>query len=280
MKRVLTGTVWGIALLVMWLCQGTVLRVGLAAMMIEAVREMLQAFKKHGDRVCWWPAMAFALLAMPAYACLGTIEVPIALLVGCCILGMVAVVLRGEADFHALVSTLFPMLYPGLLFLAVFALQDLPDRSAQMCVALTFALPCLCDVAAYEVGSRWGRHKLCPQLSPKKSVEGAVAGLLASMIGAVLLNWMMPYLLGNAEMASELPAWWSMLILGALAGVAGQCGDLVASLVKRYCGIKDYANFLPGHGGIMDRFDSNLLCGSMIYVCFLFMQAIGAVSVL
>lgn len=110
------------------------------------------------------------------------------------------------------------------------------------------------DICAYFSGLLLGRHKLCPGLSPKKTVEGAVGGAA----GAVLLSVLFGYLVCR----ELLP---HCLILGFAASAASQFGDLTASAYKRRMGIKDYGNLIPGHGGIMDRFDSVLFTAPVVY---------------
>jgi phosphatidate cytidylyltransferase len=115
------------------------------------------------------------------------------------------------------------------------------------------------DVAAYYVGSNLGRHALAPRLSPKKSWEGAVGGLLASVGGAVLAHlWFFQRLpLGHA------------IALGLILGVAAIMGDLAESLVKRAAGVKDSSSLIPGHGGLLDRADSLLFAGPLLYYYYL-----------
>lgn len=120
------------------------------------------------------------------------------------------------------------------------------------------------DIMAYFTGYLIGKHKLCPNLSPKKTVEGAVGGLLGGAIacgifGLLFLKPILPH----------------CLIMGASAAAFSQIGDLTASLFKRKMGIKDYGELIPGHGGIMDRFDSILFTAPFIYYYAVFV--IGAV---
>lgn len=270
MKRVITGALWTVMLGVMWYFQGTVMRVILSAMMIEGMREMYCAYNKHGDHTYWWPGMLFAALSMPAYLFFGW-EAACVLMMLCCILGMTCVILHGRADFSALIATVFPLLYPGMMFLLLFRMQDFPvARYSSLSMLLVFLVPAACDVAAYEVGSRVGRHKLCPELSPGKTVEGAAAGLAAAIVASGAISALYPALQSLAGELPEavMPPMWQMLLLGAVAGFAAQIGDLVASLVKRRCGIKDYAQILPGHGGLMDRMDSSLLCTVAVFGYF------------
>ncbi len=104
------------------------------------------------------------------------------------------------------------------------------------------------DVAAYAVGSQLGRHKMAPLISPSKTWEGLMGSVVFAGIAGVLFGM---FLLGTS--------WWVGLILGVALALGGTLGDLVESLIKRDAGIKDMSNFLPGHGGVMDRLDSMLV---------------------
>ncbi len=120
----------------------------------------------------------------------------------------------------------------------------------------------ICDTAAYFGGSYLGRHKLAPTISPKKTVEGAVTGLLFGLLTFVLLGkWWLP----------ELPPtlfWWSGIIVGLL----GQLGDLVESRFKRDAAVKDSSTILPGHGGFLDRFDSFTYVSPFIFLLLYIFQ--------
>lgn len=109
------------------------------------------------------------------------------------------------------------------------------------------------DTFAYFVGTYLGRHKLCPMISPGKTIEGALGGLIGSVIAIVLL--------GNIFKLSMTHS----VIMGLLVGVAAPLGDLVESAIKRFAGVKDSGRILPGHGGILDRFDSILFAVPAIY---------------
>lgn len=110
------------------------------------------------------------------------------------------------------------------------------------------------DIMAYFSGYFFGKHKLCPVISPKKTIEGAVGGTLGSMILCGVFGYFfMPDFLIHC------------LIIGLLGAVVSQFGDLTASIFKRKMGIKDYGNLIPGHGGIMDRFDSVLFTAPLVY---------------
>lgn len=156
------------------------------------------------------------------------------------------------------------MLYTGMLMSSLVLIRGLPgrlvvapfgaaDRGAWL-LLLTAACVWATDTFAYLIGRSYGRRKLAPTVSPNKSFEGALAGLVAAIVaGAALSLWMrLPLPLG--------------LALGALAGVAGQIGDLFESALKRELERKDFGNFMPGHGGILDRFDSLLFVAPLAYL--------------
>ena len=113
------------------------------------------------------------------------------------------------------------------------------------------------DIMAYFTGYAFGKHKLCPNISPKKTIEGSVGGTLGSIILCGVFG---------AIFAQDLLI--HCLIVGLLGGVISQFGDLTASIFKRKMGIKDYGNLIPGHGGILDRFDSVLFTGPLVFYYF------------
>lgn len=117
------------------------------------------------------------------------------------------------------------------------------------------------DTCAYAVGVLIGRHKMTPTLSPKKSIEGAVGGV----VGAALLFVLYTHFAINRYSATELPL-LLVAVLGAAGALVSMVGDLAASAIKRDHGIKDYGKLIPGHGGIMDRFDSVIIAAPLIFI--------------
>lgn len=132
---------------------------------------------------------------------------------------------------------------------------------------LIFIASWLCDTTAYYVGRAFGKTKLCPEVSPKKTVEGSIGGLLGSAIACGIFGIIV------SKYVPEI-AIYHYFIIGAICGVFCQFGDLVASSVKRYVGIKDYSHLIPGHGGILDRFDSILFAAVIVYSYLTFIIAI------
>lgn len=273
LSRMTTGIIVGVVMITLWFLQGVALRIALMLMTILGVWEMYNALSTKGMRPARWVGVLYSVLAMPVYLLLGPVMIT-PLTTACCVLGLATVLFRGEADFESAVGTLFPIFYPGLMFTMLYPIQDLGNPLiASIALGETFLLSFGSDIAAYEIGSRWGRHKLAPKLSPKKTVEGALAGLGGALLVAILTPlifrlislWHEPF----AAYVGTIPALWKFVPMGVLAGIASIVGDLAASMIKRYCGIKDYGTLLPGHGGVLDRVDSVLFNGVVVYTFFL-----------
>jgi len=155
--------------------------------------------------------------------------------------------------------TVFGALFLSTLLGFMVGLRRLGDELGGDLVFLLFLVVWGGDAAAYSVGSKTGRHPLSPRVSPKKTLEGAVAGFLGSLLAALLARaWFFPQL-------RPKDCW----ILGTLLALAGVLGDLVESMWKRGAGAKDSASLVPGHGGILDRCDSLLFGGPILYYYFL-----------
>lgn len=122
---------------------------------------------------------------------------------------------------------------------------------------------CGTDIFAYFIGSKFGKHKLCPNISPKKTVEGAIAGVF----GCVVIFLIYTYFL-NTYGGFRIN-YISISVMAIIISVFSQLGDLVASSIKRSADIKDFGNFLPGHGGILDRIDSLLFAAPVTYYLFI-----------
>jgi phosphatidate cytidylyltransferase len=159
------------------------------------------------------------------------------------------------AMLGSVLGTLFPVIFVGVALSYTVALRAIPGEDGEDLLMLLLACVIAADTAAYYVGSTIGRRRLAPRVSPKKSWEGAVGGVVAS-VGAALLAHVWFY--------QRLPLIHAV-ILGLLLAVASILGDLSESVVKRAAGAKDASNLLPGHGGLLDRADSLLLAGPVLY---------------
>ena len=121
------------------------------------------------------------------------------------------------------------------------------------------------DIVAYFTGVFLGKHKLCPNLSPKKTIEGAIGGTVGSIVCCGLFGKFLLPLVSGVYSAAMPDMTVHCLIIGLIGAIMAQCGDLTASAYKRKMGIKDYGTLIPGHGGIMDRFDSVLFTAPVVY---------------
>ncbi|MCX8011479.1 MAG: phosphatidate cytidylyltransferase, partial [Ignavibacteria bacterium] len=118
----------------------------------------------------------------------------------------------------------------------------------------------ICDSAAYFGGISLGKHRLLERISPKKSWEGAIFGLVFSIISVVIAKLVL----------LDFLSWIDIFYIGLVVGIIGQLGDLVESMIKRNAGIKDSSTLIPGHGGVLDRFDSLLFVSPFVYFYLLY----------
>ncbi len=148
----------------------------------------------------------------------------------------------------------------GYSFGSLLNLLSKEAESGFFYIFLCFGFAWVTDMGAYFIGVTLGKHKLCPELSPKKTVEGAIGGI----ISCVLLVFVFCKIF-NAASDSYQCNIANIMIITAPLSIVSMLGDLVFSYIKRYCGIKDYGTVLPGHGGILDRFDSILTIAPILY---------------
>jgi phosphatidate cytidylyltransferase len=283
--RVITGLV-GFALVLLALFGGGglpfVVAVGLLALL--GLGEFYHGCAGQGIRPVEWAGYPAAGLLLVAAHPWGAAR--LAPFLEAALTGLAAAALVGElgrakrAPVADLGATLFGVFYAGWLFRylillrvqgaallarvggeppALFAASGGPgaDGGAWLVLAV-LCCTWACDTGAFFAGRAFGRRRLAPTLSPGKTVEGAAGGLLASLAMAALL--------GAALRIGAAPA----LLLGAAAGVLGQVADLCESAIKRDLGLKDFGSLLPGHGGVLDRFDSLLLTAPAVYYALRF----------
>lgn len=150
----------------------------------------------------------------------------------------------------------------GVVYIVLFSYHVvLVDQTVHSILVWTIVFSAFgTDIFAYFTGYALGKHKLCPKISPKKTIEGSIGGILGSMLLCGLFGW---FAAGGVYFVHTLA-------IGALGGVISQAGDLTASVFKRKMGIKDYGNLIPGHGGVLDRFDSVLFTAPLVYYYIIF----------
>ena len=160
-----------------------------------------------------------------------------------------------EQAFNSWAWTMAGILYTGWLLSYLVALRGAENGRNWVFLALfaTFAS----DSTAYFVGRTWGKRKLEPSISPAKTWEGSIGGIIGAVVISVIFTMPTP-------LQVNIPL-WEAVILGLLISVFGQLGDLIESLFKRNTGVKDSSRLLPGHGGLLDRMDSVVFAGVLVY---------------
>jgi len=179
------------------------------------------------------------------------------LLTSAVVLSLIWLLLRPQKEgaFIGWAWTMGGILYIGWLLSYFVTLRGLDDGKNWVFLALftTFAS----DTAAFFAGRTLGKHRLAPRISPGKTWEGAIAGVFGAIIVSLLFTISTPL---------QLPlTYWQTILLGLLVSVFGQLGDLVESLLKRNMGVKESGNLIPGHGGVLDRIDSVVFAGIVVY---------------
>lgn len=162
-------------------------------------------------------------------------------------------------DFKIVAYAIFGALYTPLFVTAIDLIRDL--NNGKFVFWLVFISSWICDTCAYLVGCSIGKHKLAPVLSPKKSIEGAIGGVAGSVIVAFIFGYFVEYKLFGGH--NNVVPYMIICFIGA---IISQVGDLFASAIKRNNDIKDYGTLIPGHGGILDRFDSVIFVAPIIYL--------------
>jgi phosphatidate cytidylyltransferase len=197
-----------------------------------------------------WLAIRFAVPGAPPALDIG--------LGGALVAGLVGMVVTGSS-WRGWMTAVAGAVYVGFslgFYVALLTWRPGDHGFGIEAVAVPVAAVVVCDTGAYIAGSAFGRRPFFPQLSPRKSLEGAVAGLIAAVIVAAVLGRL---LLGISP--------WLGALEGLLVGVVAQAGDLAESALKRQGGAKDSSKLIPGHGGLLDRLDSLILVAPAVY-CF------------
>lgn len=276
-QRVITGVFFTLLMLAGIWFQDWVMLALLSAFMLIATQEMYRALRATGIEPVRWAGYSFCVLTIIAegftlfsdtYNHLSLVPLLLGMM-----LAMFRLVMHGKIAVESLMATVFPMLYPGIFFMVLMELLHLQNRAViTTALLLAFFAASINDVFALFSGMLFGKHKLSPELSPKKTIEGSIGGMIFSVLFCVAVPPLLKLIFSfDAEFIAQmavLPPLWSFAILGLVAGAFSQIGDLTASMIKRHCGVKDYGSLLPGHGGIMDRFDGVLFCGATCYIFF------------
>lgn len=161
-------------------------------------------------------------------------------------------------NFTGAGATLLGIIYIPTFFSYLYLIRSIPTYGIGL-IWFVFIISWLSDTSAYYSGRAFGRTKLCPEVSPHKTVEGAIGGLIGSTLGCIVYGGILKYF-----SVINIPL-IHLVIMGITGSMISVLGDLSASSIKRNVGAKDFGNIIPGHGGILDRFDSILFVAPLVY---------------
>lgn len=243
-------------------------------LLVGAVREMYFCMQEAGFKLFRVPLAIFLVTSYPVMYLMehftgqGFLGLVICFAAGV-FAALVVFTFADPERNHAkdLFATVFVMVYPGFIISLAWMLMQ--RYSAVYAIPFAIFLPVGADTFAYWFGSMIGGKKLCPTISPKKTVAGFIGGLFGGMLVSVIMFLLFEQfaLFPRAGYVPFTDATWSSaliyLAIGLVGSLAGQLGDLAASRLKRALGIKDFGKIFPGHGGIMDRFDS-IMAGTIV----------------
>lgn len=258
--RLISGVVLVILALAVIITGGPVLAAVLTAISVIGLNELYRATKVedgHFSPLAWVGYLGCILYYAIVYFDLTAYTMTV--LIVLMILFMAVYVFtypRYKTD--QVTAAFFGIVYVAVMLSCIYQLRIMED--GKFLVWLIFLASWGCDTCAYCVGMLIGKHKMSPKLSPKKSVEGAVGGV----VGAALLGVAYAAATGS-HMSSDVNHMLVFAVICAVGALISMVGDLAASAIKRNHGIKDYGKLIPGHGGILDRFDSVIFIAPVIY---------------
>ena len=261
-QRVITGAILiALLTLILW-AGGWVFALVACVCVCVAIHEMHNALRTGGYHPVSWVAYAGLVCSIPLMMFYSA-QAMIPVLVMLCFCVLFQVVRREEPSLPDVLVSVMPLMSIVFPAMCLIGLLDTQPRSLQlMMLIMVFGIAVGGDTLAYFVGSSVGGPKLCPRVSPNKTISGSVGGLFGSVLVAFIVGRI--FAAAVPDMAVQAPIWGDLLV-GLIGGVAGQLGDLFASLVKRHCKMKDYGTIFPGHGGMMDRLDSIFFVAIIVY---------------
>ena len=262
-QRIITASIMAAVAISLLALGGVVLAAAIVGIICFAVYEEYGALQRAGHHPLAWPTWAGMVLSVPCLA-LGGAKLLIPVAISVALVTVACIVFRREPKLEDILYSLLPFVSLVLPGMAMLALTGIHPKSVQLTyLCLMIAIPCVGDIFALYVGSTLRGPKLCPAVSPNKTISGAVGGLIGSLISSLLVGLVAWVFAVNSR--AVLPSWGDYVLLGLIGGAVGQIGDLFASMIKRHCGIKDFSNLFPGHGGMLDRLDSVIFMAIIVF---------------
>jgi len=255
--RVWTGII-GIPLLIFILYTGGfILVIGISLLTLAGVMEYTNAINRAIR-----PKINLGFMLLLAAMITVTIKLDYYFLMPVLLIAFITIfcyeILSGNVGIQRGSAMLFGLIYVPVMFGYLFLFENI--QNGVYYLWMIFIIAFSTDTAAYFVGKSIGKTHFAPKISPKKTIAGSVGGIITAAVCTMIYGVVLANFFGFI-----LP-WYLYLALGVTASIAGQCGDLTASMLKRRVKIKDFGRILPGHGGILDRFDSILFIIPLIYI--------------
>jgi len=268
--RMLTGFIMGTFVMLSIIYGGVAMLIMLIFMVVMGSREYVKILNHKGFypslKVIW-----FTQAILTAVVFFKRFDLVAITLTICAMCSFMWVLFKGRQPYIANVATtLLGMVYCGWFPLHLIFLRDLSCAefdSGLGFVVLMFVAILMTDVGCYYVGTKFGKHKLAPVISPNKTIEGSIGGMISAILSSLLV-WLYMYKLLGIDIH-----WYIAIAAGFISTIFAQIGDLCESLIKRDAGVKDSGSSLPGHGGFLDRTDSFILTVPVMYYfckCFVF----------
>ena len=220
-------------------------------------------------RICIYTAFSAALIPIGAYFDVGDLVFQAVFLVLMSILFVEAIIVfksKRQIGLSKILIALFGGALIPLMLSSLVSLKSMPE--GRLIVLLPVISAFLTDAGAYFTGVFLGKRKAFPLISPKKTVEGCIGGLLVGIVSMVIYGVVLVFT------TYHVVVFWALMLYGLIGGVLTELGDLAFSLIKREYNVKDYGRILPGHGGMLDRFDSMVFAAPAMYLLMTVIPAI------
>ena len=256
--RIVAGAVLtSVLFLVVLVLPKEVAAVVMGILQAVAVYELLYCTQlvKKANLVVISAVMAFAVALWSFY---GAVHAWLVLLVLGFFLIMIGQMMRDHVKIRF--ETLCMCFVGGLVvpYMMSAVVRILAMNLGRYVILIPFFIACVCDAGAYFIGVKFGKHKLAPVVSPNKTIEGALGGVVTGLLAMLLYTLVLDLFFGQDV------RYGAAAVYGILGCLVGELGDLCFSVIKRQTGIKDYGNLIPGHGGVLDRFDSILVVAPLV----------------
>ena len=265
LKRIITAVVLIAVFIRVCIFSNTIIfPIAVALLSLVAVFEMSKCLNFHKNLFLTVPLYLIAV-GLPIFRCFVSTNsfflshVPV-VFVGLIIYSLSYVMIRKNKDDLSKIITLYTLCFFVISgFTSILLVRFMSNGGAIYLLAFLGAW--ICDTFAYFTGMLFGKRKLIPEISPKKTVEGAIGGVIFTVVGFALYA-----LIWNNIYPDNKLSYLTLCIYGLVLSIASQFGDLIASSIKRQYNVKDYGSIFPGHGGVLDRFDGVLVVAPFLYV--------------